>query len=781
MTKYNKKNLKYVMAKKMIYLLLSFIFSVINSHAQVLEHNYDVIWEKQSENSSESMPLGGGSVGLNVWVENGDLLFYVAQPGAFDENNSLLKLGRVRLTLSPNPFNGESFEQRLNLANSSISVKGKIKDLEAEVLLWVDVFSSAVHVEMKSNSPLQFNASYETWRTDDRQLRKFENFQNSYKWVTPDGLVTKADKISVINNEVNFYHRNEGETMFDVVVEQQQMNEVKNEMFNPIDQLTFGGTLFGDGLIYNSSHEGIYQSTPFKAFVLKSKNPVKEQKLTLVLHSNQTDSLEEWKNQLAEIRQKAARKSARKETLAWWEEFWNRSFVEIDTKQKNSNNQYWQAGRNYQLFRYMLACNAYGDYPTKFNGGLFTYDPIFTNKDRDFTPDYRNWGGGTFTAQNQRLVYFPMLKNGDSEFLKPQLDFYNRILVNAELRSKHYWKHDGACFVEQIENFGLPNPSEYGWNRKEGYDPGLQQNAWLEHQWDTVLEFCFMALEMQRYTGADISEYLDLIISCLKFFDEHYQQLALKRGVKALNENGELVIYPGSACETYKMAYNSSSTIAALHVVSDALLNLPDEYLNKIDTAHWNAFRKRIPQIHTRTIDGYEMIAPAKLWERVNNTEEPQLYPVYPWGIYGVGKPNIDLALNVWKYDPDCLKFRSHVGWKQDAIFAARLGLTNEADSLMLLKLKDADTRFPTFWGPGFDWTPDHNWGGSGMIAVQEMLLQEVDDKIYLFPAWNKKVDVCFKLHLSQNTTVEAELKDGKLEKLKVSPKEREKDIQFEL
>ena len=19
--------------------------------------------------------------------------------------------------------------------------------------------------------------------------------------------------------------------------------------------------------------------------------------------------------------------------------------------------------------------------------------------------------------------------------------------------------------------------------------------------------------------------------------------------------------------------------------------------------------------------------------------------------------------------------------------------------------------RFPSFWGPGFDWTPDHNWG----------------------------------------------------------------------
>jgi hypothetical protein len=33
--------------------------------------------------------------------------------------------------------------------------------------------------------------------------------------------------------------------------------------------------------------------------------------------------------------------------------------------------------------RYLLACNAHGEYPTKFNGGLFTFDvsPISDGKD----------------------------------------------------------------------------------------------------------------------------------------------------------------------------------------------------------------------------------------------------------------------------------------------------------------------------------------------------------------------------------------------------------------
>lgn len=94
---------------------------------------------------------------------------------------------------------------------------------------------------------------------------------------------------------------------------------------------------------------------------------------------------------------------------------------------------------------------------------------------------------------------------------------------NAELRSQVYWQHDGACFCEQIENFGLPNPAEYGFKRPEWFDKGLEYNAWLEYEWDTILEFCQMILETKNYANADITPYLPLIESSLTFFDEHYR------------------------------------------------------------------------------------------------------------------------------------------------------------------------------------------------------------------------------------------------------------------
>jgi hypothetical protein len=133
--------------------------------------------------------------------------------------------------------------------------------------------------------------------------------------------------------------------------------------------------------------------------------------------------------------------------------------------------------------------------------------------------------------------------------------------------------------------------------------------------------------------------------------------------------------------------------------------------------------------------------------------------------------------MNTFKYDTDVLKFRSHIGWKQDNIFAARLGLIEDAAKLTTAKLKDSGRRFPAFWGPGFDWVPDHNWGGSGMIGLQEMLMQVDGKKIYLCPAWPKDWNVHFKLYAPYQTTVEGTLKDGKLIDLKVLPELRKADI----
>jgi hypothetical protein len=761
-------------------LLCGFLFFVyVHLNAQQVSSPYNIAWATQSQNSSESMPCGGGDIGMNVWVENGELLIYVARSGSFNEDNALMKAGRIRIKLFPNPFNGKIFKQELHLQEGYVTVEGENNGVKAIVKIWADVFNPVAHFDVNASKKISVEASYESWRYQDRVIKARENFSNSWKWMGPKNHVYKKDRVEFSTGGVLFLHHNEEKTIFDATVTQQEMDAVKDQLYNPLRKLAFGGVFRGNNFIEAGVYEGVYVNTDFKGWKLKSKTAARNHSLVMALHTEQAEDFGQWHQSLKTLLTGYDDKRTFAKSQQWWQQFWNRSFIQID--KTNTNSKAWEIGRNFQLFRYMLACNAHGVWPTKFNGGLLTVDPVFTDTSNKLTPDYRNWGGGLHTMQNQRLVYFPMIKNGDWDMLQSQFDFYLRILKNAELRSKVYWGHGGACFTEQMENYGLPDYAEYGQNRPAGFDKGLEYNAWLEYLWDTVFEFCLMMLEEERYTGKDISDKLPFIESCLQFFDEHYQYLAKQRGNKSLDGNSKLILYPGSGAETFKMTYNSTSTIAALQTITKRLLELPARYVTDEKKKRWEALLNRIPGISFSDFYGHTTIAPAKTWERVNNTESPQLYPVFPWGMYGVGKPGLDTAINTWRYDTNVIKFRSHVGWKQDNIWAARLGLTNEAWRLTLLKLQNSERRFPVFWGPGFDWVPDHNWGGSGMIGLQEMLLQTDDKRILLFPAWPKNIDVHFKLHAPYNTTVESELKGGKVISIKVLPEERRKDVEVML
>ena len=653
----------------------------------------DYVWTTQSRNSSESMPCGGHDIGMNVWVEDGDVLFYVSQSGWFDENNTLLKAGRWRIHFDDQPAVG-TFEQRLCLNDGAIYITlGGMK-----IRLWADVAEPVVFCDISSKKKVKTTLSYESWRYKDRNITKAECQQTSYKWTLPDGTVTFTDSIEVLNNNLHFYHQNRNETVFDYSVKREFLEEVKDQLYNPIGGLRMEGTMKINGLLYKGTHDGEYAGTDYRAWDFCGET--KKGGFSICLGKATCSA-----------------SISKKRSAQWWHQYWQRSWIQTD------NQEAAEMVRNYELFRYMLGCNAHGQWPTKFNGGLFTFDPLYVASppalpnregatEEIYTPDYRKWGGGTMTAQNQRLVYWPMLKSGDADLLKPQLDTYLRMLPTAKLWAQHFWGHGGACFPEQIENSGLPNPAEYG-KPKPGQDRGIGRNAWLEYEWDTALEFCMMALLAREYAPeTNWDKYEPLIAECLKFFDEHYQYEANKRGAKTFDANGKLVIYPGSGCETYKMAYNPSCTIAALKAVLEK----------------WgkdSAMLSRIPEIPTRVIDGDTCIAPAIVWERIQNVETPQLYPVFPWRIYRLGRPGLQTAVNTYTKDPHALEMRSSKGWKQDNIWAACLGLTDEARRLNLEKLGSGPYRFPAFWDPGFDWAPDHNRGGAGMIGVQEMLLQE--------------------------------------------------------
>lgn len=691
----------------------------------------DYVWTTPSLNSAGSMPCGGHDVGMNVWVENGDILFYASKSGMLDENNTLLKAGRFRLEIGGKPFDGADFEQRLCLDDGAIYIKGK----GVQVRLWADVNQPKIFVEINAKEKTSATVSYESWRYRDRPVTKAECQQGSYKWNIPKDCLTFADSIKAARNSIAFWHKNRSNTVFDFTVEKEGLTAIKDSLYNPIGGLEFGGSMTMPGFSFAGTTTGTYASTDYKAWNYTATG-IRQATVSIDLYTGGKTSTP------LDARKSKAR------SAKWWHAFWQRSHITAEGKGA-------AMARNYELFRYILGCNAYGDYPTKFNGSLFTFDPVYADPKCPFTPDFRKWGGGTMTAQNQRLVYWPMLKSGDWDMMAAQFDTYLRMLPNAVKRTRFYWGHEGASFSEQIENCGLPNPAEYG-KHKPGDDPGMDRNAWLEYQWDTALEFCSMILQAHGYCGMDITKYEPLVRQTLVFFDEHYKYIARKLGVKQLNADGKLMIYPSSGCETYKMAYNPSSVVAALKTVAQQWIGYKGDSIGGMTS--------RIPDIPLRTIGGDTCIAPAVVWARVQNVETPQLYPVFPWRVYGVGRDNIQTAINTYMKDPHAVEMRSATGWKQDNIWAACLGLTDEAFALNREKLADGPYRFPAFWSPGYDWAPDCNKGGASMIGMQEMMMQEKPDgELLLFPAWPKDINAKFRLKASGGRTIDAEIKDGKI------------------
>jgi hypothetical protein len=229
-------------------LISCFLVSASPLSAADLLDSCNVVWNSQSSDPAGSMPVGGGDVGLNVWVQKNELLFYIGRSGTFDENNQMLKLGRVRLKLDPNPFSEQGqFRQELKLRQGYIEITGETGGNAATIKIWVDVFRPVIHVDIDSTSPISVTAQYENWRNAARELPG-DDRKTRFPCMSlvgyPGKVTMHPDHVQFAGDRVFWYHRNnDDDLLFDKEVRQQELEEVKDRMWNPLKNRTFGGTI----------------------------------------------------------------------------------------------------------------------------------------------------------------------------------------------------------------------------------------------------------------------------------------------------------------------------------------------------------------------------------------------------------------------------------------------------------------------------------------------------------------------------------------------------------
>lgn len=726
----------------------------------------DVVWTTPSKDSAGSMPLGNGEVGINLWVEEGgDLLFLISRSDAFSEIARLLKVGQVRVSLTPSPFAaGAPFHQALRLRDGVCEISAGENEGRVVLRVFVDSEQPVIHCVGEAAGPVRVQARVESWRREVRTLSTDEEKNSAWTMLgAPFPLVESADLFPpAARDAVTWLHRNETSPAFRETLRTQSLESASDAIADPLRRRTFGGWLTGSGFTATGD-DVLATPSPVRSFALRAAAPCL-----------QTETAAEW---IAAARGAASRsadwEAALRRTSAWWRAYWDRSWV-VAGGDRGADSPGAEVRspvtRAYTLQRYMQACQGRGVYPIKFNGGVFTVEP--KKEGKELNADWRQWGDPHW-YQNIRHMYHPMPASGDAEMMDPFFQLYERARPLAEARTRLYHGAEGSYFPETMTVWGTYANSDYGWDRK-GKHPQDVDSPWWRYAWNQGPELVALLLDRWDYTQDKRflkDRVLPMAVSVLTYFDTRF----------AKDAQGRVRLDPAQSIETFRTGVvNDMPTTAGLNEITARLCALPDSLTTLAQRKFFAHMKTAAPVVPLEEVeaDGAKrrVLAPAQTYgpER-SNVENPEMYAVWPFRLYGVGRPDLEIARASYARRVNHLD----VGWGYDGNCAAILGLSDEAARILRVKCANSNPahRWPATWGPNFDWLPDQNHGGNLLETTQLMLLQPVGNKILLLPAWPEAWDVHFKLHAPQRTLVECVYRSGRIERLSVSPHSRRKDI----
>jgi len=751
-----KSNLK---VSVLLIMILSGLFTSCNQSDVV--DNYNVVWNKKSKIASDAMPLGNGTTGALISVvEDGHIWVSLRHIDAWSEAHRLLKLGDLEIEVSPNPFE-KDFRQEIIMSEGVIYLQG---DNGFESKIWIDANNEVVHLENNSKQEFKINVKLHNWRKEPKKAEE-TNLRE-----IPGGVIESADVI-VQNNEnaLVWYHRNNSNKAFEWAIKALEIEMPKN-IHNVLEHRTFGARVVGDKMSSISKNEIVSD--------FQKKNHIK-----IHTKNQQIEDTDTWLNELKTTSTKNRNlEQDWKNHVTWWKEFWNSSYIHINgSEDANSTS----AGYAYAM--YLNAMAGEGEFPIIWNGSMFAPNLSEVKQrnhvgTRNFSdPDHRSWGN-LMLHQNVRLPFYSMNAAGQFNYTQPFIDVYMRGFKLMKEHTKAVFGHDGTVIRESTTLWGVIAPGVYGIDR-DGLEPGQQKSIWHQTHWNAGLEVAWYMSEHFDYTQNEEFAKDTLIpfaSDVVKFFDVHWP-----------HRNGKLYFPDVHVLETFRKADNPMPFVAGLYCVLQRLIDLPEHLTTASDRKYWKEILSRVPPIPTREIKGKTILANAEVINSPKaNVEVAELYSVFPYQVYGVGLPDLEMAQETYRNrttlvndvggeNPAWAPGHIRGGWHPDAIMAAMVALTDSVKKEVIWALHRPvpEQRFPGFFKSTHDGMPDVQHSSVAATALQRMILQDVGDKIVLMPAWPNDWNCKFKLYAKHNTIVEAVIKNGKIEDLKVFPESRAKDV----
>ncbi len=740
------------MDKKLFWVQLTWVFFFFATTLQAMEPDPDVIWYTPTDHSRDSMPLGNGDIGINVWTDStGVIRFYIGKTDAWSGFASLLKVGRLALELSPNPLTlAEGYTQHLDIHTGRLIITTD-PPWSLNLIIWVDAHHPVIHIDISAERPLLATLSADPWRTQHRALEGKERHTVYGMINSPDSVYIPAD--SILNDSkprLVWYHRNPT-SIWSETLQRQGLEAWTETHTDPLLHRTFGLWAEGPDWIRDTRSS------------LTLSSPRSQTTLDVTVHTAVTDTLNTW---LDEISSRAKhirtldRTSTKRTHVGWWKRFWENSWIEVE-----GSSDAERVSQAYALQRYMNACAGRGEYPIKFNGSLFNVDSVDSLFPYD--ADFRQWGG-PYWLQNTRLIYWTMLYTGDYDLMQPFFNMYKSALPFNRFMTQTYYDHNGAFFPETMYFWGGYVMDNFGWQTDASTFRHVE-NRYIRYYYQGGLEVSALMLDAYRFTEDSvflIDTVLPFTESVVRFYDEHYP----------LDDEGTYRLHPAQALETYWEAVNPTPPIAGLHWVVSKILDLPDSLLSLEQQDFFAQVSRQLPPIPLGEKEGRHMVLPGEHTAgEPRNHENPEFYAIFPYRHFGVNKPNLYLMIPPFEN----ARVKVANGWQHYDLNAALMGYTDIAQDLLVKRSLGTheNSRFPVFWGPNYDWVPDQDHGSCLMLTLQRMLMQTRKDRIFLFPAWPLEWNVRFKIHAPRETVIEGELRDGSVSYLNISPEHRRDDI----
>lgn len=717
---------------------------------------YNEVWTSKSTGVTGSMPIGNGIQAANVWVEGSTLKLLLSAGDAWEENVRLAKLGRLDITFSPNPFAAGDFRQELKLLEGEIVITSGTSPV-ITTRVWADANNKALHVESDAGSAFTVQVDFASARPTAVANPPRNNF-NFMDLVDTESPYTStyapsvtADTVHTRTDKLLWTHHN-ADSRYDEIMQLQGLDPA--EFDDPLTGRTFGGLIQGPGFTTASPTRLVSASASSHRLDINVESRI----------DLGSGWLPAWENSIAAASSTLAAtpiSTLRAAHRQYWSGFWDKSYIfatgdaDADRVTKGwLHTRYTEAiaGRTPQM-------------PIRFNGSLFTPGTA-TDADARWWNSYHGF--------NQRFAYWSMLPSGDFDLMQPYFDQYASSLPLAKERVEVFWGNgavedgnvsvpatDGAMWPEVMGLWGHAVGGEYGWNRA-GKPANWSSGTWTRYLYANNVELTSMMLDYFSYTGDTAfaqQKLLPVAREVVKFYDTHWNLV-----------NGKIDMYPMYSGEGDRMLHNPMADTAGLHKTIDGLLALPTTLTSAAERTYWTQIKGRLPNLpigssatdNDLTYGPNDRLKTASSVFLGTDTNNQNLWPIFPLRMFGNGQANLDLAIASYNDRRGKYPANGTQDWRHDATHAAYLGLTEEARYQTVQAFRSGAWRYTGFGPGGGDGEPGNEPRSIGKIALQAMLLHPgAGDDAILFNAWPSNWDVAFKLHTTNGRVVEGSRVSG--------------------